>query len=361
MAVLPPAAFLVIIGAKIGCEVRLEGKEPVGGPGGEGTMRTPRSKRGVVLFLVLSVLLALACSITTAAPPAVPPTYDPTKAALEMQATFVSMQLTQGALVLNPQAGQPVAENPTDTPEPPAQPPSPTPIPVIPTEDIEARIRSANVLVYENTDERGIGMWVQDALDAMGMKYTQTGSYSGHFMEYLGSGTPYDLIIVDAEDKDTIRGEFWDVINTRLTRDKAAMIAEIWYLDLESTGPVAKILGQCGVRFRKDLPLADSVYWWQPQHPVFNEPNTVLPLLHYSRFWGNQAGDKLMMGSGGDATFLAGLSAQSSPGEGVIATCYGGRVIIQTFSDHDYHQSDIIALWQNYIHWTLKNHFEALQ
>ncbi len=325
-------------------------------------MSTRRSKWGAVLFLVLGISVMLACSISTAAPSAAPLPYDPTKAALEMQATFVSMQLTQGALVLNPQPGQQVAENPTDTPVPPAAPPpSPTPILVVPAEDIEARIRAANVLVYENTDESGIGMWVQDALDALGMKYTQTGSYSGHFMEYLDSGVPYDLIIVDAEDKDAIRGKFWDVINTRLTRDKAAMIAEVWYLDLESTGPIGKILGQCGVSFRKDLPLDDSVYWWQPQHPVFNEPNTVLPLLHFSRYWTNQAGDKLMMGSGGDATFLAGLSSQTSPGEGVLATCYGGRVIIQTFSDHDYHQSDIIALWQNYIHWTLKNHFEALQ
>jgi len=41
----------------------------------------------------------------------------------------------------------------------------------------------------------------------------------------------------------------------------------------------------------------------------------------------------------------------------VLATCFEGRVIIQTFSDHDYHQADIIPLWQNYIHYTLKNHF----
>jgi len=201
-------------------------------------------------------------------------------------------------------------------------------------------------------------MWIQDALDGMGLQYTQTGSFSGHFMEYLNSGTKYDLIIVGAEGKDRISGEFWDVISTRLTRDKVALIAEVWYLAREAAGPIgAKILAPCGVRFRKEYPLAESVYWWTPTHPVFNEPNVVLPLLHYNRFWSAAAGDKLMLGSGGDATLLAGLSASPSPGEAVLATCFEGRVIIQTFSDHDYRQAEIIPLWQNYIHYTLKNHF----
>ncbi len=338
----------------------MEGRRGAQGPGGEGNVAIQRSKPKGVLFLVVGISLVLACSVSTAAPSAMPPPFDPTKAALELQGTAMALQLTQAAISAQQAlSGQQVAEQASATPQPAAA--SPTPDRPAPTEDLEAKIRSAKVLVYENTDELGIGMWVQDALEAMGMDYTQTGSYSGHFMEYLNSGMAWDLIIVDAEDKDTIRGEFWDVINTRLTRDKAALIAEIWYLDLESTGPIGKVIGGCGVRYRKDLPQAESIYWWEPQHPVFNEPNTVLPLLHYNTYWASQAGDKLMMGSGGDATMLAGLSATASSGEGVLATCYGGRVIIQTFSDHDYHQSDIIALWQNYIPWTLKNHFLAMQ
>ena len=72
------------------------------------------------------------------------------------------------------------------------------------------------------------------------------------------------------------------------------------------------------------------------------------------------AGDKLMIGGGGEPTLLAGLSAQPSSGEAVLASCFDGRVIIQTFCNHDYRESDIIPLWQNYIHYTLKNHFAAL-
>ena len=307
----------------------------------------------IKLLLVFMVVFILACGVSGTPAASNPPAFDPTKAALELQATSMSLQLTQAAL----------------NSQPPVQPTSPPPEPTIsqpaataqvlptPTEDVEARIRSANVLVYENTDEYGIGMWIQDALDNMGIKYTQTGSYSGHFMEYLNSGKKYDLIIVGAEAKDRISGEFWDVINTRLTRDKAALIAEVWYLDTEANGPISKILSGCGIRYQKDYDVADSIYWWDPTHPIFNEPNTVLPLLHYNRYWSNQAGDQIRLGGSGDAILLAGLGATKSNDEGVLATCYDGRVIIQTFSDHDYDQADILPLWENYIHYTLKNHF----
>jgi hypothetical protein len=313
----------------------------------------------MAFFLLTVFATILACSVTS--PPATnpAPAFDPTKAALELGATAMSLQLTQAAL----NAQEPVLPPPTQPPvvEPGnVQPAAPTEIPPAPTEDVEARIRSASVLVYENTDERNIGMWISDALDGMGLKYTQTGSYSGRFMEYLNSGTIYDLVIVGAEDKDIISGEFWDVINTRLIRDKAALIAEVWYLDSESNGPISKILSGCGIRYQKDWQLAESIYWWEPTHPVFNEPNTVLPLLHYDRYWGNQTGDRIRLGGGGDATLLAGLASSPGSDGAVLATCYDGRVIIQTFSDHDYHQEDIIPLWQNYIHYTLKNHFMAV-
>jgi hypothetical protein len=323
----------------------------------EANMSTKSKRQRVVGFLLIAIVVILACGVAT--PPAAAPAYDPTKAALELQGTAMALQLTQSAL----NAQQPIAPAPAATqaepiaPAPAATQAEPAQALPSPTEDLEARIKAAKILVYENTDERGIGMWIQDALDGMGLQYTQTGSYSGHFMEYLNSGVKYDLIIVGAEDKDKISGEFWDMINTRLTRDKVALIAEVWYLDRESSGPISKILGPCGVRFRKDWPLAESIYWWVPDHPVFNEPNVVLPLIHYNRFWANQTGDKLMAGSGGDAVMLAGLSSRPSPGEIVLATCFEGRVIIQTFSDHDYRQSEIIPLWQNYIHYTLKNHF----
>jgi hypothetical protein len=325
-------------------------------------------RRGVILFSLLVAAFILACGLTISPPSANnPPAFDPTKAALELQATAMSLQLTQTSLNSQP-LPQPTSPPLQPTLQPTLQPaleptlepttaPLPTPIQPTPTQDVEARIKSAKILVYENTDSRGIGMWIQDALDGMGLNYTQTGSYSGRFMENLDSGVKWDLIIVGAEDKDIISGEFWDVIDRRLARDKTALIAEVWYLDREANGPISKILGGCGVRYQKDWDLADSIYWWDPTHPIFNEPNIVLPLLHYNRYWTSQTGDKIQLASGGDATLLAGLSSSKASAGAVLATCYSGRVIIQTFSDHDYKRAEVVPLWQNYIHYTLKNHF----
>ena len=314
-----------------------------------------KSRNRVTLALGMSVLFILACSVSVNGPAAtVPPapTLDATKAALEFQGTQIAQQLTD------------VARNNQSVPATQQQPPpvvaAPTDVPPTATPDLMARMKSAKILVYENTDERNIGLWIKEALDNLGLTYTHTGSYSGHFMEYLNSGTIYDLIIVGAEDKDKISGEFWDVINTRLNRDNAALIAEIWYLDREANGPISKIMSKCGIRYQKDYDLAESIYWWDPTHPIFNEPNTVLPLIHYSRFWANQAGDRIRLGGSGDAKLLAGLQVNSSSEGGVLAVCMEGRVIFQTFSDHDYHEGDVVPLWENYIYNTLKARFAAM-
>lgn len=322
-------------------------------------MSTPSRNWAFISFLVVIVTAMLACGVSVTGPEAAPspaPAFDATKAALEIQATAASLQLTQVALSSQAQQPQqPVVEPPT------AAPAVPTPVPpsAVPTQDIEAKIKAANILLYEDTDELGIGQWIESAIQGMGIQYTQTGSYSGHFMEYLNSGTQYDLIIVGAEDRSKITGEFWDVINQRLSRDKAGLIAELWYLEHEWNGPLSNIFGPCGVSYRVEYQTAQSVYWWDPTSEVFNKPNAVLPLLHYSTYWSTEAGDKLLL-RGGDARMLAGLSSMPSSGEGVLATCYGGRVILQTFCNHDYHEADVVPLWQNYIHYALKNHFLAL-
>ncbi len=314
-------------------------------------MSARNNRNRMTVALLVATVFVLACSVVfgsnpTAAPP---PTFDLTKAALEFQSTQMAQQLTQAALNNVPQPTQGL---------PPALPTTgPTQIQATPTQDLEARMKSAKILVYENTDERNIGLWIKEALDNRGLTYTHTGSYSGRFMEYLNSGTIYDLIIVGAEDKDKISGEFWDVINNRLNRDKAALIVEIWYLDREANGPISKIMGKCGIRYQKDWDLAESIYWWVPTHPIFNEPNTVLPLIHFDRFWAGQTGDRIRLGGSGDAVLLAGLQVNSSSEGGVLAVCMEGRVIFQTFSDHDYHEEDVVPLWENYIYNTLKAHF----
>lgn len=248
---------------------------------------------------------------------------------------------------------------PTEAPPPTAtvQLPTPTETQAAPAEDMEARIQGAKILVYEDTQP--IGYWIQKSLDAAGYEYTHTGDALGDFMENLNSGIEWDLIIVGAESKNAVRGEFWDQLADQANR-KTAIIAEIWYLDSIAHGRIYSFMTECGISFQKDLPLADSIYWLEPEHPLFNEPNTVLPLLHYGRYWASQAGDLISLRSEGDAELLAGTFTYRPTDYGQIAACMDGRVIFQTFSNHDYAFADIQPLWQNYVYYTLKNHFLAL-
>lgn len=308
------------------------------------------------ISLITLLAMVLACNVPglSAPPPAEPPAFDPTKAALEIQATAMSLQLTQQAIDDTSQ-GQP-AEAP-----PPATEAIPSPtmeVAAIVTPDIESRMRSAKILVYEDTPY--IGMWVKDTLDGMGLKYTHVGDALGTFMENLNSGIQWDLIIVAAEAHEEVSGEFFDVLTRRVTQDQTALIVEMWYLDLISEGRIKSLTTQCGIKLQKSYNLADSIYWLESNHPILNEPNNAIPLIHYSRYWEWQAGDYLRLLPGSDATLLAGMYQDRNSDYGVVASCFEGRVIFQTFCNHDYDQSDIQLLWENYIYNTLKNRFAVV-
>jgi hypothetical protein len=282
---------------------------------------------------------------------AAPPVVDATKVALEVQATSLSSQLTQ-------QANQPAP--PTDEP-PTAIPPTailPTTPPDAPTPDFDARLKTARILVYEDTP--GLGLWISDALDGLGLKYTHVGDAIGHLMENLNSSIKWDLIIIGAEAKTKVQGEFWDVIGEKVAREKTALIAEVWYLDLLGGGRIKTLMANCGIEYQRDWPLAESIYWLDSSHPLFGDPNETSALINYSRYWQAQAGDLIRLAPGSKATLLAGTFQKRKSDYGVLATCMEGRMVFQTFSNHDFHQDAIIRLWQNYITYTLKNRFSVV-
>lgn len=279
-----------------------------------------------------------------------------TQVAMQVQLTVQSFQqgtmaaqLTQQSNQAIPQATSVPLTQPTN---PPQQPPA--------TPDIQQQIRTARILVYEDTLSYGF-LWIKDTLDSMELDYTHVHDAVGDFMSNLNSGIQWDLIIVGAEAKKGVQGEFWDVISTHINGDhKTALIAEIWYLDLVGEGRIKPILTQCGITYQRDWPVAESIYWLDSGNPVFNQPNTVMPFLHYGHFWANQAGDLIKLTSGSEATLLAGTLSQEKSSYGVLASCYDGRVIFQTFSNRDFHYEDVLLLWENYIVNTLTNHFIAI-
>lgn len=319
------------------------------------------SQRGKIMLTAL-LLAALACNMPGARTPP-PPTTDATKAALELQATQMAEALTAQAAATEP--GIPTAQA-TPSPEPPTDvPPTATQLEsaateVVPTatQDLELRMKSAKILVYEDTPY--IGTWIKDTLQGMGLKHTFVGDAMGDFMENLNSGIAWDLIIVGAESHDYVSGDFFDVLTERVVNDKTALIVEMWYLDLVSAGRIKPLTTKCGVALQKSYDAPSSIYWLESGSPVFTEPNMAIPLIHYDQYWQWQSGDYLKLMPGSDASLLAGMYQNRDGDYGVIATCFEGRVILQTFCNHDYHAEDIQLLWENYIYNTLKNRFAAL-
>lgn len=344
-----------------------------------------QSKKISVLVVAISIIVVQAACLTPSASPAAP-VVDETKMALGVAATSNAIQQTEAAKV--EEEKQAAAEedlqntldaisvqqtvmamqdesnaNPTQetivivqaTAEP-AQPAS-TPDPMA---GMDEKIRNAKVLIFEDTNELGIGQWIEDTVRRMGIKnYTQTNDFSGDFMEQLASPTKWDLIIVGAEAKTKVQGEFWEVIMNHVNK-KVAIVAEVWYLDLLGGGKIKSFTSECGIAYASNYDLAESIYWWDTESPVFTTPNNVASLVHYNRYWDAQCGDKVRTTGGGDAQLLAGWKTKPDSRGGLITSCMGGRTIIQTFSNHDYHEDQIKDLWENYITYTLTNHFLAM-
>jgi len=295
------------------------------------------------------------------------PKVDTTKIALEIMATNMAVGSTEDAME-DTQESLKSTQTALDATQQALSHPQPIPLPIYfdtetPADVVEEinydeKIKNAKILVYEDTQE--IGMWVTDALNGMDVEYTHVGDAVGNLMTNLNSPIEWDLIIIAAENRSRVQGEFWDVIVERMVKQDTAVIAEVWYLDFLGGGRISNFLSNCGVQFQKDYELAESIYWLQPEHPLFTDPNTAMPLIHYSRYWGSQAGDYVRVAPGSEADLVAGAYQKNKSDYGLITSCMEGRVILQTFSNHDYHKDEIVALWQNYITYTLKNRFDKL-
>lgn len=344
-------------------------------------------KRTGLLILVLSTLVILSCNLTNLGSQNQISDLEQTQVAMDIQATSLALDqqiATQDAL--EEQAAQPLpteAPPPTAVPEPtqiptlePTQPPAPEPSPeptMAAPADIQKMIKSANILVYE--DSRGnydMLPYVQRTMERMnfsGGKVVYVADALGDFMKQLNSPVKWDLIIVAAENRNWVRGEFWDVIMEQINNNHAAVIAEVWTLDQIANGRISDFLYQCGIAYQADWNrpvnydvLDYSMYWVDSSHPLISTPNLVEPLYTPSVYWTGDIGDLIRLGSSGDAQMVAGLYMREKSSYGTLATCMDGTVVVQTFSTHDYPRAQMTALWENYIVYTLTNHFEqALQ
>lgn len=287
-----------------------------------------------------------------------------TQIAVDVQATINAQASTEAAKITDTPPPTNTLEPTITNPPPPTNPP-PTNEPVDRDQIIDGMIEDADILLYENVTKIPLPRYIKQALDNLGLSrnYVDTKDATGNFKAQLLSGIDWDLIVVGVEARGAIQGEFFDYFNEQVNNG-TSLVLEIWNLDEIAGAKATSFLTNCGIKVQGDWydpPMtARSVWWLYGEHPVFHEPNEGMSLVNYNPYWPGDAGDLLKTIPGSDAILLAGTYAQEKNSHGVLATCHDDRVIIQTYSSHDYRQEDVVRLWENYIYNALRAHFELM-
>lgn len=263
---------------------------------------------------------------------------------------------------------------PTDTPTP-----TPTFTPVIPTPtaarkdvpaSLQTRIQTANILVLEDiAGDKTLKARLDSVLETMGLtggNVVAVHDATGIFVEQLQSDTEWDLIIVATEQRTPARLDIWEDL-TRHVENGAAVIIEAWYLDEISGGSIRPLLEDyCGVQVLRSWTRQEPYEAYEfvvydvarNNHRLFNYPNTVDVPLIPTFYWNGDVGDLMKLAPVSSAAFIGGLNIYNTLYYGLITECVEGRMVLQTFSTHDYGKEDTINLWQNYIYNTLISRFE---
>jgi hypothetical protein len=287
-----------------------------------------------------------------------------TAAAAAQQPAGPDLAATQQALAAQQTAAAQQANQQPPQPPTGAAPSGP---PQPPTGDFDEMMKNAQVLLFEDmVNDPSEYRYVQRTLDAMGLRYKDDGSAKGWLKsDMLGGspgGGPWDLVILAAEWRESISGEFFDYLNNVLDQGTSVII-EAWYLDDISEGKVAPILADCGVQVYEYYPktgtLNDIVVWPLPDassHPVMTTPNGGLSFTKARDkwLWSFDLGDHTALTGRGDAVLLLGTDASSNYKDGVLTVCKGGQLTLMTFSSHSFSYQVMYPLWENMIYNALK-------
>jgi hypothetical protein len=234
-----------------------------------------------------------------------------------------------------------------------------------PTADLSLKIKAAKILLYENMSGQKIygvyhPRYVQSALNLAGYAFTDVGSALGWFKDNLLTTTDWDLIIASSEAHSKLSGEYFTYLLNHLDQG-SAVILEVWDLDEMGGGTIRPILEKCGVALYSDWSPTSTFTLWPlvPDHPIFHYPNGGISMRNTSPFWIGDHGDLLKVTGSGDAQLLLGTMESNKTDHGTLVSCMNGRLLIQTFRDHDFGRLDIEALWQNYVYYVLKSKFAS--
>jgi hypothetical protein len=295
----------------------------------------------------------------------------PTQTAL--QAQINGLLLTATALEASPQPTDSGFLPPTATPpavETPALTATQTLAPAPATRvgerlDEQRQMAAGRILLFEDMSASRYVRLIKQALDEAGYFYVDVGSAQGWFKTQLLSDVDWDLVIAGAEADRQFGGEFYGLLRDRIQAGSSAVV-ETWDLDLAPDGQAAALLDVCGVQVQADwyLPETPVFFWTQPDNPLFNTPHRIDSLRNARSIWAATSGDlgdllEVRPNAPVSGTaILASLNPRWND-HGLITSCLGGRVILQTFRSHEYQADDMTALWQNYVYNTLRARFAA--
>jgi hypothetical protein len=246
---------------------------------------------------------------------------------------------------------------------------TPTSIPLAKTQELQARIKTANILIFEDASEANLIPRLDDVMGVMGISggvVVNAHQEPGRFLNYLNDGTIWDLIIIANESR--AQPNTWLIYESMpfIEKHNTALIVETWNLDEDSNKGASYLMDRCGIRVEKswyrpeDYQVEDFLIYNFPQEdPILSYPNQILIPIRPSVYWMGDVGDLMRLLPGSKSRFIAGLYSNDPANYGLITSCGEGRILIQTFSTHDYRIWETKTLWENYITFTLSNHFNA--
>ena len=359
------------------------------------TNKHPAKQRSWKLLVLVSllILVGLSCNLFSSGDNNDDETNQETEVALSIQQTLTAeaddnatqtaevqpaepevsqptpdLAATQAALIQQPIGQTPPVE--ADT-QPTLEAVQPT-IPAIEPEDpaFDQWMRSASILLYEDiVNYQQFSRYVQNTLNRMDLPYDDVGSAKGDFKNKILGGTPngqpWDLIIVAAEARGGIQGEFFEHLNLALERG-SSIIFEVWHLDQIYLGKAAIFLNKCGVTVRNytGKNISDvSVYSVNGvDHPILYQPNPGLTFTTAKPVWAfSDLGDLFTLTGSGSGQILMATNPNDSTQNGVLTVCEGGKVIFQTFNSHNFPENIMRLQWENYIYNALKVRYQSAQ
>jgi hypothetical protein len=227
-------------------------------------------------------------------------------------------------------------------------------------DNFDEMMKSANILLFEDiVNYPSLYRYVKTALDNMGLNYKDDGSAKGWFKSGIlanaPDGEPWDLIIMAAESKSAMSGEYLEYLNQALNRG-SAMIIETWYLDSVASGKASLISTRCGFTYQKDWsdvpPSKMAMFPLDPADPILHRPNDGISFTDVTDVWayGYDIGDFIKLNGKGDAKLIVGTIATDKNKNGTVVVCLDRKLIWQNFSSHQLTYDSMVPVWENYIY-----------